>query len=60
MFDFEWDKPFPCFHIKIKAKGDESIDLCDIMDRVCLLVSDAPCNIYHDHLEEVKNESSFG
>ena len=47
-----------CPHIKIKSAGDESIDLCDLNDTICLLVSGDACEIQQEHLKEMTNENS--
>ena len=41
-----------CPHIIRKQAGDESIDICEINDKICLLVGDYECEIW----EEIKRE----
>ena len=41
-----------CPNITTKLAGDESLDFCDIVDKVCLLVGGYTCEEY----EEIKKE----
>ena len=47
-----------CYHIKIKVAGDESIDLCDLNDTICLLESGVACKIYQEQLKGVEDANS--
>ena len=47
-----------CPHIKRKYCGDESVDLCEINDKFCLLESGLECETWNEVQKEWEQEAA--
>ena len=43
-----------CPEVKTIRVGDESMDICTLNDKICLLWSSNECDIYNEYLEELE------
>ena len=43
-----------CPEVRMLVAGDESIDICRINGKICLLESRDECDIYNEYLEELE------
>jgi len=47
-----------CPHIKRKYAGDESVDLCEINDKLCLLEEGLKCEYWDEIQKEWEQEAA--
>ena len=49
-----------CFLIKTRVCGDESIDYCELTDKICTLVTESTCRIWEQIKRDEREELMKG